>query len=464
MPEPFVQPQVKYTAGTNGTVVAEPVNQPKTVADAGAFGMGNWAGNPFAKDSSLSIPGSGVSSSSSSAETAIGNLGNNISGLAGKPPAPLDLTGVNNASAEAQQILKDQQDALAKRREQAIKDIETSFNQTRASTEQAQVRETGQTSMGLARVGGFDSLGGAGVLQNLAATQRAELQTLQDKRQAAINAAQNAFDDKSFQLSYQLAQEVKGLDQEIYKRSQDYLTNLNKAASDARDAAYQNFNMQKDQQDFVVKNGITSPMYLLGGNVYDSKTKQQVDPSKITDWTQVQTIDPNSQAVKDYVKDLATKYADAGIKLDDTVETAQAKLSKSRIYKESIRPPQGGSATVDTSIQSRYNLPSTVNKNEYNAVRDFILTNKAAHPEMSYYDLWGQIADGLKGVTINGQPVDPSTYDGLFWDLLAPIKDGKTGYQQWEQKVGKANVNTNTPFWMIPNNNYNAGTEDSSSN
>lgn len=273
---------------------------------------------PFSPNSPITTPGTGVSSSSGAAETAIGNLGNSINGLTTKPPAPLgpDTTSLTAASAEAQKILKDQQTALEQRRKQAIIDIENSFNQTQASTEQAQKSETGQTGIGLARVGGFDSLSGQGVLTNLAATQRAEISTLQQKRQAAINQAQAAYDDKSFDLAFKLASEVKGLDADIYKRTADYNSALNDAAKEARLQATSNFNMQQalkkdaqDSRDFAYSHGINKSIYQIGNQYYDTATGQQVDPSKITDTNQVQTIDPNSKASADYVANLASKYA-----------------------------------------------------------------------------------------------------------------------------------------------------------
>lgn len=104
--------------------------------------------------------------------------------------------------------------------------------------------------------------------------------------------------------------------------------------------------------------GITTRFVDKGGEIQDTKTgygfTSQEDFRAKTGMTLAQaqakglvsTLSSSSLAEKDLVMNLAAKYADAGISPRDSLATAQAKLSGSRIYQEQVRPPQraGGSA------------------------------------------------------------------------------------------------------------------------
>jgi hypothetical protein len=58
------------------------------------------------------------------------------------------------------------------------------------------------------------------------------------------------------------------------------------------------------------------------------------------------------------------------------------------------------------------------------AIRNWILKNKQANPDIPYYDLWGQLSDEMKK-----QGLNPSNYDKIFWEILHP--EGEAGYEKY---------------------------------
>ena len=67
------------------------------------------------------------------------------------------------------------------------------------------------------------------------------------------------------------------------------------------------------------------------------------------------------------------------------------------------------------------------------AVRNWLLENKRANPDMPYYDLWGKLAD-----EITNQGLNPSNYDKLFWEILHP--EGLAGYDKYVKESGTNGV------------------------
>lgn len=130
-----------------------------------------------------------------------------------------DLTYLDDEISRIQDELKDEIDAI---NAQAKVDKENKIG--------AQASETGQTSVGLANAGGYLGFSGSatGVLLNLAKSHRAELQSLDAKRQQAIFEAQSAARDSQFDLVKLKAQELKDIEQEEYNRKQDYLAETRK--------------------------------------------------------------------------------------------------------------------------------------------------------------------------------------------------------------------------------------------
>lgn len=90
---------------------------------------------------------------------------------------------------------------------------------------------------------------------------------------------------------------------------------------------------------------------------------------------------------------LMSKYPDAGITFDDTAQTAQAKLSGSRIYQEQVRPPSSGGTT--TIITDRSNISDVTGKPLTEAER---LSRTFANRLTNANDVIGKLETKFTGV------------------------------------------------------------------
>ena len=127
---------------------------------------------------------------------------------------------------------------LEARRAAATETINKQFDVAKTDTEGAQKGETGTTSAGLARLGGFlgGSGSGTGVMLNLAGTHRREILALESKRASAIQAANDAINDKQFAAAQLKINEIKGMDETINERNQDFFDNVLKLSAEERAA------------------------------------------------------------------------------------------------------------------------------------------------------------------------------------------------------------------------------------
>ncbi len=136
-----------------------------------------------------------------------------------------DITALNSASASNTKLLNDRMAALEARREQEISQIRSDYETANKQQEGRQNQEYSGRSTGLVTSGGGflgNTQSQQGVLANLKVTHEGEKTALMSKRDAAISAAQSAFDDKQFSLAQSLIKEAKDTEQEIYSRQKDY--------------------------------------------------------------------------------------------------------------------------------------------------------------------------------------------------------------------------------------------------
>lgn len=119
-------------------------------------------------------------------------------------------------------------DKLEERRAKQVESINRQFDITKTQTQDAQKKEFGATNAGLIRAGGYlgESGSAQGVINNLGEKQRLEISTLEAKRQDAINAAQNAIDDKQFALASAKASDIKSLEKEINDRKNTFFNQI----------------------------------------------------------------------------------------------------------------------------------------------------------------------------------------------------------------------------------------------
>lgn len=136
-----------------------------------------------------------------------------------------DIRGLRSAYDNDNAVLQQEQAALADRRTQAIKDINTQGDIDAGALETSQAGDYAARSTSLVTSGG-GFLGATqsqqGVLQNLKDTFQTEKTALFAKREAAISAAEQAYEDKDFDLAKEMSQNAKDLQSEIYKRQTDF--------------------------------------------------------------------------------------------------------------------------------------------------------------------------------------------------------------------------------------------------
>lgn len=134
--------------------------------------------------------------------------------------------------------------------------IDSDFDEVKRGTEASQKGEVGTTSAMLARVGGYLGNSGSGnaVVLNLAASHRAELLSIESKRQAALSEARIAYQDKKYDIAKLKLDEAKSYESEVYKRQQDFFDNTIKALGEERTAN----NQVRDDARAVLTNIISN--------------------------------------------------------------------------------------------------------------------------------------------------------------------------------------------------------------
>lgn len=295
-----------------------------------------------------------------------------IAKLSGNPPA-VPGAPTNAPLSSNQALLEDRRSQLQKRRDAEVERLGKEFDSAKASQGQAQKSETGTSSMGLARIGGFDSASGQAVLTNLQRVHEGEQQDLLNKRQAAIAQAQNAYEDKDFELAQLQLEDAREAEKLIYDRQKDFINLSLQLKGEQRadlnsqlQQAQFEYGKQKDQRaearsalEFAVTYGIGDPFYVVGGIGYDTSTGEKLSYEDFIarggkpDFSNATIITPGSLEDKAFVQSLRNTYVDAGITSQDTAEEAQAKIKNSRIYrKETYIAPSGGITAGQTKNQA----------------------------------------------------------------------------------------------------------------
>jgi uncharacterized protein (DUF433 family) len=166
----------------------------------------------------------GITSDSTDAVNGENAISENIkqlrerSGLDGEVDDYLDP--IYKLQKEQRKEIERQRDALEQRRADEVAGIEEGFGVAKTDTENAQLKETGATSTALARAGGYLGVTASqqGVMQNLVITQRQELLALEAKKNEAIRAANNAYEDRDFELARELLKSARELETEAFNR------------------------------------------------------------------------------------------------------------------------------------------------------------------------------------------------------------------------------------------------------
>jgi len=269
------------TSFTGGTVLPTVGSEAYKTAQAGGIPanytpVGTFQGGPLVSSSAPVIAenkqlGNTITSLNKSTWTGSdGNtytLGaNGVEKTTGGAPQPPSVGAIPTANLA---YLDDYAAKLALRRREEIKGINEGFGVAKTQLEEGQKKETGSTTVGIARTGGYlgGSASGTGVMLNLAQSHRNEVVSLEAKRQNAILEANKAYDDKDFAVARERVKEAKDIEQQIYNRNQDFWNNQLKLQTESR--AQDTF-LQKKYGDQLEALSIT-------GGTPDARTTSEID-------------------------------------------------------------------------------------------------------------------------------------------------------------------------------------------
>ncbi len=162
-------------------------------------------------------------------------------------------------------------------------------------------------------------------------------------------------------------------------------------------------------QNIVLDYGVSQPFYTIDGTTMIRSSDGKAY-SSYEDWV----ADGGGPNTYQMVGGLMTLKDQANFE-----EKATAAATK--------RSTTSKTKSVTQATATKYQMPSTVTQEDFNYVRDLILANK--NNEGNWYDTWGEIADYVR----NELELDPSDFDGLFWENLHP--DGLKGFQGGGREV-----------------------------
>lgn len=284
---------------------------------------------------------------------------------------------------------------LEKRRDQEVAAIEAQFKEARERTEGAQKGETGSTQAGLLRMGGFlgESGSGTGVMLNLAQQHRNEINALEGKKAAAIQAARNAFSDKQFELAKQKASEAKSIEKDIISRQDEFFNRSLQLSQEQR--AGDKFSREKAEQDL-------DAVALLSDNEF-----LNLDPKKVQEIESVYGIPGYVKKYREIAKAQATaKTNKEKLELNTKIFNIIKNIPKGQkvtmpdgtVYigiKEAKKTGDPFKGKIYPSLADQLGLPpSVVGMSE----RDLILSLELANPPAWFKESLGMSmeADALK--------------------------------------------------------------------
>ena len=257
-----------------------------------------------------------------------------------------DTSGLSAAYQKVQDSIQAQRDNLNAQLTGQEASINSQFDAEKAADIKAQTSETATTNVALQRVGGYlgTQISAVGALNNLTATHQAEIATLEAKRAQALQEARDAKNSKDMELAQQLADSVKGYDQEINSRRNTYfdqVTSLNNQIRQQQQAQTAAQTAQANQQNQLrddARSSLSTIINSFGG----------ID---------VSSLDPAS---KSYIQQLADT---AGIPLD----TIQGPTLAQKSQQNTQHQQQISNAIAQAHLalsQKSFNLSNTLSPGE----------------------------------------------------------------------------------------------------
>ena len=204
---------VSRVAGDAGSYSIAPVG----AAPASTFQVGGI---------DVKAPGtSGIVGGSSNVSGEYDQINNDITaGLAKygiNPPEPVTMDDVITQTAD----IDKRREELRKRKEEDMARIEASYAAGKENLEIDQ-KESYDQAAGRSRIGGAINRMELDDLQKLERRNRLDLIAFEGQHQGALRDAQRAYEDGDYALARDKVQEAKDIENEYYKRQQDYFNNV----------------------------------------------------------------------------------------------------------------------------------------------------------------------------------------------------------------------------------------------
>lgn len=277
---------------------------------------------------------------------------------------PSGNSGLTDAYTKVLDNYNAYNETLEKRRKEQVDSVNRQFDIVKTQTQDAQKKEMGSTNAGLIRAGGYlgESGSAQGVINNLGEKQRLEISTLEAKRQDAINAAQNAIDDKQFALASAKAADIKSLEQEINDRKNTFFNQILNLTQEERaqdTANRQKIDDQLKAMSIVDPSTISESQFQFIDNFYKTPgfTKSYLAASSAA--AKAKTSKDQLDASKAYVELLSSVPAGMSISLPDGSKVSG--IGKAGDYEVFNKEDANGRVTV-----VRFNK-ATGTFTEYNA-------------------------------------------------------------------------------------------------
>ena len=181
----------------------------------------------------------------------------------------------------------------------------------------------------------------------------------------------------------------------------------------------------KQNQKEAFDAGITSEFYNRGGTIIRTSDGWAFNsPEEFLKMTGMTIEQAQARGIiedyslysnieRDQIIALMGAFPDAGIRPTDSLEAAEMKLDKSRIYQESVRPPssggRGGSGLKSADIEDYINK---------------LAADNGGINDENRYDMWDAVATQIE---MSGG--DPTDYNELLWEYFHP--EGSKGYKKY---------------------------------
>ncbi len=282
---------------------------------------------------------------------------------------------MQDSYAQSNQVFYDERQRLAEERAAAIESIKTQSAIDEKTQRDTQSKDYASRSTSLVTSGG-GFLGATqsqeGVLQNLKATFDQEHSALITNRDAAIAAANSAYNDKDFAVAKELASNAKDLQNEIYKRQTDFADQQLKIAS---------ANRAQSEYDL----GITDKKIQAYATMDDATFKKQ-DPADIAAADAAYYPGYTNQLRQTNQKVLQGKTLQEDVNLKKDIQTLinetpigqTIKLADGSTYKGLKKPPAAPGAksgTISNGVAFQLGVPSLAGKDESDVILSLSLNN-----------------------------------------------------------------------------------------